>query len=145
MPEYTYVCKGQDCGLDYDVYMSYAEFDENKDKVLCCDECGADMYRSVSAVPTVGITWSKPMVIKQIGRSFSSNAEMRAYFDARPNLEIQSPDSQEWRQFHDGVKEDAEASSRKMGFNDREHEKRVHRHERDRKKGVKEGKIYSRP
>jgi Na+-translocating ferredoxin:NAD+ oxidoreductase RnfC subunit len=144
MPEYTYICKSEECGLDFDVYMSFAEYDENKNVTLCCCECGADMYRAVSAIPTVGITWSKPMVIKQIGQTFHSNEEMRRYFEQRPHLEIQSPDSAEWRQFHDGVKEDAEASARKMGFNDRAHEKRVLRHERDRRKGVKDGKIYSR-
>jgi putative FmdB family regulatory protein len=142
MPEYTYVCKA--CGNDYDVYMSYSEFDENKDKVIACDECGGDLYRAINPVPTVGITFSKPFVIKQIGQKFESNAEMRRYFDARPHLEIQSPDSLEWKNFHDGVKEDAEASSRKMGFRNRDHEKATLRHERDRRKGIKDGKIYSR-
>lgn len=142
MPEYTYVCKA--CGLDFDVFMTYAEFDENKDKVIACDECGGELYRAIAPVPTVGITFSKPFVVKQIGREFHSNAEFKRYMEARPHLEVLSPGDKEWKDFHDDVKNTAEADSRRMGFRDRAHEKSVMRHERDRRKGIKDGKIYSR-
>jgi hypothetical protein len=75
-------------------------------------------------VRTAGVVFTNALEIKQIGRTFNSNAELREY-QRTNNVELHDSSSQSWRDFKDGVREKCEKSAKKHGFRDLEHKNQI--------------------
>lgn len=115
MPLYDYYCAA--CDVHDETFVALADYDPNG---LPCPDCGAQAKRGVPAVLTVGPMPSKPLTIKQIGRSFESNGELRRYKAEHPEARFVEPSSREWRTHVDKTREKCEASAKRHGFRDHE-------------------------
>ena len=114
MPLYDVKCTAG-CGHFEDVFARLGDIDR-----MVCSQCGAPVQRLIRPVMTVGPMPSKPLEVKQIGRRFESNSELREYARQNGDVEVLSATSQKWRKHVDTVKEKAERSAKKAGLNDRE-------------------------
>jgi putative FmdB family regulatory protein len=121
MPLYDYHCSA--CDVSDEVFVPLADYDP---KGVPCPDCGALAKRGVPAVLTVGPMPSKPLTIKQIGRSFESNGELRRYKSEHPEARFVEPNSSEWRNHVDATRAKCEATAKKHGFRDHDH-RRQHR------------------
>jgi hypothetical protein len=63
---------------------------------------------------------SKPLTIKQIGRSFESPAELRQYQKENPQAQIIAPDSKQWKNKVSRVRKNANNRAKKAGYRDLE-------------------------
>ena len=90
----------------------------------------------------IGPMPSKPLVVKQIGRSFESAGEWRDYQRENPGCQVLSADSTAWKKHQDTVKEKVEVTSRKMGYRDFEHRSAHRKKEKLKKSGKLDKKIY---
>ena len=118
MPLYDVRCTAG-CGYFDDVFCPLAALDD-----LRCSKCNHPVKILMSPVRTIGPTFSKPLEIKQIGRTFHSQSEFRQYQRENPDVEILSPSSSKWQKHRDTAREKVEASAKKRGFNDSEDMKR---------------------
>lgn len=130
MPLYDFKCT-EGCGYFEDMFVLLAD----RDKVVC-PSCAGPLSTVIRGVPVIGPMISKPMVVKQIGRSFESAGEWRDYQRKNPDCQVLSAGSTEWKKHRDSVKEKVEATSRKMGYRDFEH-RSAHRKKEKRKKSGK--------
>lgn len=111
------------------------EIVRNGDPPLECDQCGDSLRRLFSGnAVAIGALHSKPIVFKQIGRVFETNAEQRDYFRANPNLEVISKNDSAYASFYGRVREANEVTSRGMGYRDWDHRQLSKR--QDRKKAA---------
>jgi len=140
MPLYEGECR-QGCGRFEDV-MKVHEYEADG---LICPECGLAARTIISAAPTVGPMPSKPLVIDQIGKSFTSRAEMRRYFAARPDRKIVDPNDSSFTNLKDHAHAQADASAKKLGFTDHEDRGRRIKAEAAKKQKIVrgDGKIFS--
>ena len=140
MPLYEGECR-HGCGRFEDV-MKVHQYEADG---LICPECGLQAKVIISAVPTVGPMPSKPLVIDQIGQSFTSRSEMRRYFEGRPDRKIVDPNDSSFTAFKDNARARADVSAKRLGFDD--HEDRGRRVKAETAKHEKiargEGKIFS--
>lgn len=111
MPAYDFTC--DNCLVVGEVFLKLSEYDQPQP----CPECGEPMRRVVAAVATVGPMPSKPLTVKQIGRSFESNAELRHYL-RKHNTEMWSKDDKAWKDHVDHATEMNERVARRQGFRD---------------------------
>ena len=121
MPMYDVKCTAG-CGYFEDVFALLADSDD-----LRCSECNHPVTILISPVRTIGPTFSKPLEIKQIGRTFHSQSDFRQYQRENPDVEILSPSSSKWQKHRDMARDKVEASAKKRGFNDSEDMKRYAR------------------
>ncbi len=116
MPVYDTACDSDHaCGHFADVIILLADLDE-----AVCPSCGGPIRRLPRPVRTVGPMPSKPLTISQIGRSFTSPAQLREYKKSKPNAEFHAPDSIEWKNKVDRVRKKAEDRVKAWGYADRE-------------------------
>lgn len=116
MPLYDYDCDS--CGSFGETAVPLRDYDP---KGVPCPECGCLARRRVPAVPVVGPMPSKPLVVNQISREFTSAAEVRQYERENPGVQIQSATSDSWRAHKDRAREATEVAARRDGFRDRDH------------------------
>jgi len=114
MPLYDVRCT-QGCGYFNDVFCLLADAEK-----MICPECNKPVVRLVRPVRTVGPTFSNPLRINQIGRSFTSKSEWDQYQRDNPDVEILSPSSKGWQDHVDAVKNKADRKARSMGYHDRQ-------------------------
>jgi hypothetical protein len=107
------------CGYFEDVFALLADSDD-----LRCSECNHPVTLLISPVRTIGPTFSKPLEIKQIGRTFNSQSEFRAYQVANPDIEVLSPDGNAWQSHKDRAREKFESKARLRGYRDVAHMKK---------------------
>jgi putative FmdB family regulatory protein len=112
MPIYDFKCLG-DCGFFHDIIVSLQE----KEQIIC-PSCEGQMRTIISAVATIGPMPSKPLVVKQVGKSFDSVGEWNKYQREHPDVEILSAGSDKWQKHKDTVREKAESRAKQHGFRD---------------------------
>jgi hypothetical protein len=61
---------------------------------------------------------SKPLQLDQIGRSFTSNSELRDYKQTHPEAVFLHKEDREWDEHYTDVRNRAENTVKKMGFRD---------------------------
>ena len=113
MPTYDYRCP-QGCGVFEDIIVP---IEKRHDQI--CPECTHPLKMIPPIVRTTGIVFSNTLDIKQIGRSFKSNAELRDY-QRENKVELHASNSSAWRAHKDWAREKCEAKAKKMGFRDHE-------------------------
>ena len=140
MPLYEGECR-EGCGRFEDI-MKVREYEVEG---LICPECGEKARTVLSATPTVGPMPSKPRVIEQIGKSFSSRAEERAYFKANPGRVVVGKGDSAFTKHHDWAHEKADTAARRLGYNDHvDRSRKVKADQAQRKKiAAGDGKIYN--
>lgn len=140
MPLYEGECR-EGCGRFEDILKVH----EYETDGLVCPECGIGARTIIAATPTLGPMPSKPRVIEQIGRSFSSAAEERKYFERRPDRQIVGPNDATFTRHRDLAREKADKKAKTLGF--RDHDDRTKRIKAENTKKQKisrgEGKIYN--
>ena len=82
---------------------------------------------------------SKPLHIDQIGQTFYSEAEKRAYFAKRPDRCLVDPGDSSFLRHKDLAREKAENISKKLGFRDLEERTSHHKKEVSRKREIAHG------
>ena len=137
MPYYDFKCP-EGCGYFNDIFVPLAQHGKTT-----CPECESLLETVIGTVVTIGPTFSKPMVVEQIGRTFDSNKEINDYKRENPGWGMVSPDSKAWRDHKDSVREKVEKRSRQMGFNDLDHRRAVTKKEKAKQAGKLDKKIYS--
>ena len=116
MPIYDIACdSSQECGYFEDVVISLADLDD-----AVCPSCAGPIRRLLRPVRTIGPMPSKPLTIKQIGRSFESAGELRKYQKDNPDVQLLSPDSKKWRDKVSRVREKANNCAKNQGYRDLE-------------------------
>jgi len=116
MPVYDIACaSAQECGHFSDVIIPLAKLDE-----AVCPSCAGPIRRLPRPVRTVGPMPSKPLTIKQIGRSFESASELRQYQKENPDAQIVAPNSKQWREKVASVRADCQKQARDEGYRDLE-------------------------
>ena len=136
MPFYDFKCP-DGCGYFNDVFVNLAQHGKTE-----CPECSALLTTVISEVALIGPMPSKPLVVKQIGKSFESEREWKKYQRANPDSAIVSADSKQWRDHRDAVRNKADARSRKMGYRYFEHRKADRKKEKAKQSGKLDKKIF---
>ena len=136
MPIYDFKCP-EGCGYFNDIFVPLAEHGKTT-----CPECSAVMSTVISEVALIGPMPSKPLVVKQVGKSFESGAEWREYQRKNPDCQIVSADSAQWRKHRDLAAEKAERRARMGGYRDLEDKKKRRKKEKDKRAGKVDKKIY---
>ncbi len=106
---------------------------------LFCPECGEKAATIISAVPVIGAMPSKPIVIDQIGQTFTSEAEKRAYFAKRPDRTLVDPNDSAFINHKDLARERAEKKAKQMGFRDVEDRRTRKKRELKRRREISNG------
>jgi len=115
VPIYDVKCTNG-CGYFEDVFALLADVDDMR-----CSKCNESVVRVMSPVRTIGPTFSKPLVVDQIGRTFTSSKDWNNYQRANPDVEILSASSQSWRKHKDRAREKVELAAKRKGYRDSEH------------------------
>lgn len=136
MPMYDFKCP-DGCGYFNDIFVPLSEHGKTT-----CPECHALMSTVISEVALIGPMPSKPLVVKQVGRTFESSSEWRDYQRANPDCQIVSADSQQWRKHRDLVVEKAEAKAKKAGYRDLADKKDRRKKEKAKLAGKVDKQIY---
>lgn len=112
MPFYTQIC--EDCGVVEDAWRKVSEY-----KV--CEKCEKPCEVRIAAIPTIGIVWSNQQVNSQTGTRWETNAQKRAWLKSHPGVvEMRKGDIND-RKLEDSVKNAAEATLKKKGYQNLEH------------------------
>jgi|TARA_R110001592_G_scaffold108679_1_gene303534 putative FmdB family regulatory protein len=136
MPFYDFKCP-DGCGYFEDIFVPLAEHGKTT-----CPECSSLLTTVISEVALVGPMPSKPIVIKQVGKSFETGSAYRQYQRENPGFEVVSENSSTWQKHHHKAREKAEAKARKQGYRDFE-AKQVHRKkEKAKRTGKVDKKIF---
>jgi len=107
MPFYDQVCES--CGLLEDVCRGI-------DERNICDQCGGEARVVLAPVRTVGIVWSNQEHSSQLGRTFETNAQKRAWLKAHPNVSPVSKGSREDTEFKESIRERRDTVLARAGF-----------------------------
>ena len=118
MPMYDVKCTAG-CGYFEDVFALLADSHD-----LRCSECNAPVKILISPVRTIGPTFSKPLEIKQIGKTFHNQSEFDKYQRENPDVEVLGASSTAWTKHKDRVRERCETNARCQGYRDFEHKKK---------------------
>lgn len=134
MPTYT-----GECGEHgrFEDLMRVRDYEE--DGGLFCPKCKNRARTVLHATPTIGAMPSKPLHIDQIGQTFYSEAEKRAYFAKRPDRKIVEPGDTAFTKHKDLAREKAENASKQLGFRDLEDRKSHNKKEISRKREIAHG------
>tara|TARA_R110000787_G_scaffold157535_1_gene271433 strand:- start:741 stop:1121 length:381 start_codon:yes stop_codon:yes gene_type:complete len=116
MPIYTQICGT--CGINEEVFCSVAKY-------RTCIECGKDCEVKIAPTPTLGIVWSNIETNSQIGQRWETNAQKRAWFDKHPNVRPMDVGSPEEISFKNDLREQADQSVKKKGYQDVAHFSKV--------------------
>tara|TARA_R110000751_G_scaffold5581_2_gene25322 strand:- start:163 stop:609 length:447 start_codon:yes stop_codon:yes gene_type:complete len=101
------------CGIREDVPQRHQEHDS-------CPDCKAKVRVLLSPIPTHGIVFSNAEHSEQLGKTFHSNAEKRAYFKANPQIVPISKDSREDHDLKWRIENRREKTAKKHGYIDAE-------------------------
>ena len=134
MPTYSGRCEEHG---DFEDIMKVAEYVDAGS--LFCPECGEKARTIISAIPTIGAMPSKPLKIDQIGQTFHSEAEKRAYFKRRPDRMLVDPGDSSFTKHRDLAHEKAERQAKRQGFSDIEDRKIRTKREIKRRREIKMG------
>jgi hypothetical protein len=124
---------------EFDDEMRMTEFAKNG---LLCPTCGKHANVVIrNAPPTLGPLPSKRLDIGQIGQSFSSLSEERAYFKSHPDRVIVGKGDATFRAHRDLACEKANSAAKRMGFRDLEDRRAYTRKDNAQKKRIASGDV----
>lgn len=133
MPTYKGVCEEHGEG---DYFLSMQGYMENG---LKCGECGKEARTVIQPVRTIGPSFDRPLVLDQIGKTFTSKSEADAYFKAHPGRAIVAKNDSGFVKLRDTAREKAETKARAQGFRDLDAKKNHMRKEENIKKQISVG------
>lgn len=134
MPTYTGRCNEHG---EFEDLMKIQEYMEVGG--LTCPICEKSAVTIIKAVPTIGAMPSKPLRIDQIGKTFYSEAEKRAYFRERPDRVLVDPNDSSFVKHRDLAAEKAELAAKKLGYNDHEDRKTTEKKRTREMRQIKHG------
>tara|TARA_R110000765_G_scaffold42398_1_gene89566 strand:+ start:285 stop:713 length:429 start_codon:yes stop_codon:yes gene_type:complete len=85
---------------------------------LKCGHCGKEARTVIQPVRTIGPSSDHPLVLDQIGKTFTSKSEADAYFKAHPGRAIVAKNDTEFVKLRDHAREKAETKAQAQGFRD---------------------------
>jgi len=135
MPIWKIAC---DCGGDSSTRLTFSKREEEYGGRVPCSICGElnDTRPAIKAV--TGVT---EIQIKQVGRTFSSSAELDKYCEAN-NCEAVSKDSKRWRDFKDSAKRGHQEQVKAEGYRDIDDKRNKYKAEKvDRVRASQQKKI----
>tara|TARA_R110002020_G_scaffold366621_5_gene578646 strand:+ start:293 stop:727 length:435 start_codon:yes stop_codon:yes gene_type:complete len=106
---------------------------------LTCPICEKRATTIINAVPTIGAMPSKPLRVDQIGQTFHSEAEKRAYFKRHPDRVFVDPNDSSFTKHRDLAAEKAELAAKKLGYNDHEDRKTTEKKRQRKLRQIKHG------
>lgn len=118
MPMYRIECE---CGSN-EGFASLKQWEEHGRSAECVD-CGEWSATKIVPVALVGVWDSRPLEIKQIGRTFHSQKELNDYC-AKEGVEVVSNSDRKWRNVVDAAHDAADASRKKQGYSSKEEKSR---------------------
>ena len=135
MPTYTGRCA--DCG-EFEEVMRATEY-LNLGGLSCpyCKEKAATVIRNAPAF--IGPRVSSSLKVDQIGQTFSSPEEQKAYFARRKDRRLVSANDSSFKAHRDQVRNQVDATARKQGFQDHEDRKKHQRKEIAHRKALSLG------
>jgi len=133
MPTYKGVCPEHG---EQSYFLSMQGYMENG---LKCEVCGEEARTVIQPVRTIGPSFDHPLVIDQIGKTFTSKSEADAYFKAHPGRAIVAKNDSAFVKLRDSAREKAETKARKQGFRDLDAKKSHIRKEENIKKQISVG------
>ena len=136
MPFYDFKCPSG-CGYFGDIYVPLSEHG-----TTTSSECGDVLETVISEVALIGPMPSKPLVMKQLGRTFESGSEWRQYQRENPDCAMVSADSSAWREHKEAVRDKAEARARREGYRDFDDKKQRRKEEKIKRSGKLDKKIF---
>jgi len=103
-----------DCGCDTSKRLTFSNREEKYGGLAPCLNCGTP-NKTLPAIRAV--TGVKEIEIKQIGKKFSSSAELDRYCEQN-DCEAVSKDSNRWRNFKDGARSAHQEQVQAEGYRD---------------------------
>jgi|TARA_R110000824_G_scaffold22511_13_gene82338 hypothetical protein len=85
---------------------------------LICSTCAQPVETVIQAVKTIGPSEDHPLVIEQIGRTFTSKSQMDKYFKEHPERAIVATDDSSFIKHRDLAHEKADNLAKRMGYVD---------------------------
>ena len=141
MPLYDYKCPG--CSSEGEIFVPLGEYAREG---IICPRCSKKANTVIAAVRTIGPTGSKPLDMGQIGRSFTSNRELRNYLAQNKGTQLLHKDSTEWRNHRDHVRGVAETQAKSEGFQGldqkRETQRKTTRRKAELEAGVDSPRVF---
>lgn len=116
MPLYVFRC--DDCGGELEESLPVSEASAS----FPC-ECGGQLERIITPVATIGVTWSKPLALPSIGKTFETNRQYRDYAAQQAAQGVVAVEGNDgaWRKMKDRAREGADKVAQSMGWKDHEH------------------------
>lgn len=109
---------------------------------LCCPDCNVPASVVIrNPPPVLGPLPTRRRDIGQIGQSFGSLAEEKAYFKARPDRVMVGKNDSSFRAHRDLACEKANSAAKRMGFRDLEDRKAHTRKDNAQKKRIASGDV----
>lgn len=134
MPSYTGRCAQHG---EFDDYMKVSQFLSDG---LKCPNCGEESRVVIRKAPGIlGPLPTKRLDIDQIGQSFGSVAEQKAYFARHPDRAIVSKDDSEFVRHRDMAREKADKAAKRMGFRDFDDRKAYAKKDKAQKRRIASG------
>jgi hypothetical protein len=112
MPTYTGRCEAHGERTYFLTMQAYLE------QGLMCDKCGQRAETVIQAVRTIGPSEDHPLVIEQIGRTFTSKSQMDKYFKEHPERAIVATDDSSFIKHRDLAHEKADNLAQRLGYRD---------------------------
>tara|TARA_R110002020_G_scaffold457273_1_gene674136 strand:- start:47 stop:463 length:417 start_codon:yes stop_codon:yes gene_type:complete len=136
MPFYDFKCP-DGCGYFADIFVPLAEHGKTT-----CPECQSLLVTVISEVALVGPMPSKPLVVKQIGKSFDNGADWRQYQKENPGFEILSAESKAWDNHKTKAREKVEATAKRQGYRDLADKQQQRKKDKAKRSGKVDKKVY---
>ena len=134
MPSYTGRCEKHG---EFDDIMKVSQFLSEGLKCPVCHEVVRVVIRKAPGI--LGPLPTRRRDINQIGQSFGSRAEEKAYFARHPDRVIVDKDDSAFTKHRDLAYEKAEKAAKRMGFRDVEDRKAKARSEKEHKRRIARG------
>lgn len=119
MPVYVFACGP--CNLRFDEAMSIAD----RDQPIACPRCGESSRRLCGAPKLVGPTETKPLIVDQMGKKFTSAREFDRYVAQQPETRmfIDKNDSA-WKNHCEETAIELDTLAKAAGFRDNDEVRR---------------------
>lgn len=140
MPLYQGKCP--ECESQFEDFLKLKHYENSG---LHCPDCGHAAQTVIQAVMTIGPMPSKPLEMRQIGQSFTSNGQIRRYKERHPDRVFVDKDSSAWRNHYDSVRNLCEDGAKTEGFRDLDHKKRERKREKNLRKALESGEKSPTP
>ena len=141
MPLYDYRCPT--CDAEGETFIPLRDYVREG---IICPTCSEKANTVLSPVRTIGPSGTRPLDMPQIGRSFTSNGELRNYLDQNPGSQLMHRDSTEWKGHRDYVRGVAEKQAKNeghMGLDDkRQYLTKTKKRKRELATGVDSPRVF---